>query len=116
MASETQPHDGSANPSDWVRVAETGAIEVGALRGFEVGKERIVVANVDGVLYALEDQCSHAEYPLSDGDLEGTELECMFHGARFDVCTGRATALPAVRPVRTFEIEARAEGVFVQIG
>ena len=100
----------------WTRVADQDGIPVGTLQGFEIEDERVVIANVDGVLYALEDQCSHADYPLSEGELDGTELECMFHGAKFDVCTGRATQLPAIRPVRTFDVESRDDGVFVHIG
>ncbi len=100
---------------EWVRIGEAGDVEPGTLKGYDVSGEYIVVANVDGVLYALEDRCSHEDYPLSEGDLEGDELECLLHGATFEVCTGKATGLPAVRPVRSFEIEAREDGVFVRI-
>ncbi len=67
----------------------------------------VVLANVEGTIYALEDRCSHQDYPLSGGDLEDGQIECPFHGARFDACTGRATMLPAVAPVRTFNVEVR---------
>jgi len=86
----------------------------GSLTAVEVGRERIVLVNVDGDFYALEDRCSHQDYPLSDGELEGTRLECIYHGARFDVCSGRAVQLPAIRPVRTFEVEVRDGDVYVQ--
>ena len=101
--------------ASWVRVGEPDEIEPGTLKGYKASGEYIVVANVDGVLYALEDQCSHEDYPLSEGELEGDQLECLLHGATFDVCTGKATALPAVRPVRIFEVESRDDGVFVRI-
>ncbi len=100
---------------EWVRVADASACAPGKLLGVEAGNEKVVLANVDGDLYALEDRCSHQDYPLSDGELEGDRLECIYHGARFDVCTGRAVALPAIRPVRTFEVEVRDEGVYVKI-
>lgn len=107
----------SDEPTDgWVRVTDPGTVGIGSVQGFEIGGEHIVVANVDGVLYALEDQCSHADFPLSEGELEGTHLECTYHGAKFDVCTGKATQLPAIRPVRSFDIESREDGVFVRIG
>jgi 3-phenylpropionate/trans-cinnamate dioxygenase ferredoxin subunit len=76
----------------------------------------IVLANVEGDLYALLDRCTHQDYPLSDGELDGTRLECMYHGAKFDVCTGRAMQLPAIRPVKTFEVEVREGDVYVQVG
>lgn len=73
-----------------------------------------MLANVDGDVYALEDECSHEEFPLSDGELDGAEVECIYHGARFDVCSGRPLTLPAVKPVRTFEVEIRGTEIFVQ--
>ena len=99
-----------------MRVASAGECPPGSLLGVEADGIPIVLANVDGDLYALLDQCSHQDYPLSDGELEGTRLECMYHGAQFDVCTGRAMALPAIRPVKTFEVDVRGEDVYVQVG
>ncbi len=64
---------------------------------------------------ALEDQCSHEAYPLSDGELEGAELVCIYHGARFDACTGKNNALPAIRPVRAFPVETRDDGIYVEV-
>lgn len=75
----------------------------------------VVLASVEGRIYALEDRCSHQDYPLSAGEIEDGELECVFHGARFDICTGRATRLPAVAPVRTFEVEVRDDGVYLRL-
>ena len=99
----------------WVRIAGTGELEPGEMKGVEVSGSPVLLANVDGTLYALADECSHEDYPLSDGGLEGTAVECAYHGARFDVCTGRAMTLPAVRPVRSYDVEEREEGVFVRL-
>ena len=87
----------------------------GQLLEVEAGKERIVLANVDGDLYALQNRCSHQDLPLSDGELEGDRLECLYHGARFDVCTGRAVGLPAIKPVPTYDVQIRGEEVYVRI-
>lgn len=81
-----------------------------------VGSDPVVLANVDGTLYALSDRCSHEEYPLSDGDLEGSILVCPFHGARFDVTSGAARGLPAVRPVKSYPVEIRGDGIYIQEG
>jgi len=99
----------------WVRVAAAEDCTPGTLLGVVVAKTAIAVANVDGHFYALEDECSHQDFPLSDGELEGTQLECTYHGATFDVCSGKATRLPAIRPVTTFEIENRDGELFVRI-
>jgi 3-phenylpropionate/trans-cinnamate dioxygenase ferredoxin subunit len=79
------------------------------------GDTAVVLANVDGDLCALLDQCSHEAYPLSDGDLEGDEIVCIYHGARFDACSGKNRALPAVRPVKSFRVETREGGIYVEI-
>jgi 3-phenylpropionate/trans-cinnamate dioxygenase ferredoxin subunit len=101
--------------ADWVRVAGETECPPGSLTAVEAGRERIVLVNVDGDLYALEDRCTHQDYPLSDGELEGDRLECIYHGARYDVRTGRAVQLPAIRPVKTFEVEVRDGDVYVQV-
>lgn len=100
----------------WTRAASLTEVGPGTLHGVQLGTEKIVLANVDGDLYALQDRCSHADFPLHDGFLEGTELECIHHGAKFDVCSGRALSLPAIRPVKAYEVELRDGDIFVQLG
>jgi 3-phenylpropionate/trans-cinnamate dioxygenase ferredoxin subunit len=100
---------------EWVRVASAEECPPGRILGVAAGKERIALVNVEGDFYALLDRCSHQDYPLSDGELDGTRLECIYHGARFDVCSGRAMQLPAIRPVKTFPVEVRDGAVFVEV-
>lgn len=102
--------------AEFVRVAGEEDCPPGKLLSVSAGKERLVLANVDGEFYALRDRCSHADFPLSDGILEGTRLECIHHGAKFDVCTGAARGLPAIRPVQAYEVEVRDGAVFVKAG
>jgi 3-phenylpropionate/trans-cinnamate dioxygenase ferredoxin subunit len=101
--------------AEWIRVTTVADCPVGGLKSVAADGQQIVLANVDGDVYALLDQCSHEEYPLSDGDLEGTDLVCMYHGARFDVCTGKNKALPAIRPVRSFPVDIREGDVYVEV-
>lgn len=112
----TESEDSKVLGPDWVRACGIEEVPVGELKAIQTDTERIVVANVDGDLYALEDQCSHQDLPLSAGELEGTSLECIFHGAKFDVCTGRAIQLPAVRPVRTFDVRVEEGAVYLRLG
>jgi 3-phenylpropionate/trans-cinnamate dioxygenase ferredoxin subunit len=74
---------------------------------------RIAVCNVEGEFYAIEDVCTHDGGPLDQGELEGEEIECPRHGARFDVRTGRATLMPAVMPVLTYAVRVDGEDLFV---
>lgn len=75
----------------------------------------ILVCNVDNVFYAIENVCSHAAVPLSDGELQGCEIECIFHGALFDVRDGQPLAPPATRPVRTYPVEQAKGHVTIRI-
>ena len=74
---------------------------------------RIAVCNVDGELYAIEDVCTHDGGSLDQGELDGVEIECPRHGARFDVRTGEATLMPAVMPVQTYPVRVEGETIFV---
>lgn len=101
--------------AEFVRVAAVADVPPGALLGVEAAGRRICLANVDGEIYALQDNCSHRDFPLSAGELEDAVLTCAWHGARFDVCTGRALSLPAVRPVRTYEVRVEDGQIYVAV-
>ena len=60
--------------SSWVRVAAVADCDVGTLKGVMVEGTPVVLANVDGDIFALRDECSHEEYPLSDGELDGEDV------------------------------------------
>ncbi len=107
--------DGGQDDGDWVKVADLSECPPGTLLDVEAGRESIVLANIDGDLYALENRCSHQDLPLSDGELDGDRLECLYHGARFDVCTGKAVGLPAIKPVETYDVQMRGQDVYVRI-
>jgi nitrite reductase/ring-hydroxylating ferredoxin subunit len=101
--------------ADWIRVASVGDVPVGTLKGVDANGVAIVLANVDGAVCALQDRCSHEEYPLSDGELDGGDIVCAYHGARFDACTGARKALPAVLPVRSFPVDVRDGEIYVEV-
>ncbi len=71
-----------------------------------MGDTPLLLVNLDGEIYALEDRCSHEDFELSAGavDASNGSIECTLHGARFDLRDGRALCLPASAPVRTFPI------------
>ena len=101
--------------ADWVRVADDGAVAVGMLHGCMAGATPVVLANVEGDIYALRDECSHETYPLSDGELEGNDVVCLYHGARFDCVSGKNKTLPAIRPVKSYPVEVRDGGIFIDV-
>jgi 3-phenylpropionate/trans-cinnamate dioxygenase ferredoxin component len=101
----------------FVRVAAARDLPEPGLMAVDADGEKIVlVATGGGSLYALRDRCSHADFPLSDGQiLDGERIECQYHGAKFDLATGRAVALPAIRPVKTYEVRIEGEDVLVNV-
>jgi 3-phenylpropionate/trans-cinnamate dioxygenase ferredoxin subunit len=65
--------------------------------------------------YAVDDECSHAAIPLSEGDIEGCEIECWLHGSRFDLRTGKPTGLPATEPVAIYPVKVDGDDVLVDV-
>lgn len=79
----------------------------------EADGEDILVVNVDGTLYAVDNICTHDYAELHEGELDGKEILCPLHGARFDVTTGEVLSPPAYEDLRTYEV--RLEGGMVQV-
>ncbi|MEV7195795.1 bifunctional 3-phenylpropionate/cinnamic acid dioxygenase ferredoxin subunit [Streptomyces sp. NPDC093510] len=75
----------------------------------------VAVFNADGELFAIDDTCSHQDASLSEGWLEGCQVECPLHAASFDLRTGKPTCLPARRPVRTHQVYVEDGVVHVRL-
>lgn len=89
----------------FITIARTDDVPPGARLVVELGRKWIVVFNVDGTYYALEDMCSHDEVPLSEGELiDDTTIQCSAHGACFDLRTGGALGPPAVVGVKRYDV------------
>lgn len=86
------------------RVAALADIPAGSMLKVQFQGRPVALYNVEGQLYATSDVCSHDEASLSEGELDGHEVSCPWHGARFDVRDGRVCGLPAVRPVKTYQV------------
>ncbi|HEX8969325.1 MAG TPA: non-heme iron oxygenase ferredoxin subunit [Chloroflexota bacterium] len=97
----------------WQSVARASEIAPERVRVFRVGDHEVAVCNVGGQFYAIDDLCTHDGGSLDQGELDGDQIECPRHGARFDVRTGAATQLPAFEPVQTHPV--RLDGDTVQI-
>ena len=97
----------------FVSAIKTADIPANGMVVTDVNGTRIVVANVQGAYYAFGDECTHEQCSLADGDLAGTTVTCMCHGAEFDVRTGAVLAPPAVDPIRVYR--TRIEGDALQI-
>jgi 3-phenylpropionate/trans-cinnamate dioxygenase ferredoxin subunit len=98
-----------------VTVAKATETPPGTITVHEVDGKRIALCNVNGRFYAIDDVCTHDGGPLDQGELIDNLVECPRHGARFDVTTGRAVVLPAVRPVKTYPVTVEGDDVMVDV-
>jgi 3-phenylpropionate/trans-cinnamate dioxygenase ferredoxin subunit len=89
--------------------------DVGAVQVVIDGQPVSVVRAEDGSIHAIDDICSHAEVSLSEGEVEDCTIECWLHGSRFDLRTGRPTALPATQPVDVYPVRVDGDVVHVDI-
>ncbi len=99
---------------EYVAVAQIGEVPPGGMKWIALNGERVVLANVDGTVYALKDMCGHQRVPLSRGRLENNVIECPRHFARFDVRTGKYLGGPPSADVPVFEVRVTSETVFVR--
>jgi len=90
--------------SDWIDVAKFEELPPGERSVVDVDDVQVVVFNLDGEFFAIEDVCTHDYAPLDDAKLEGDEVICPRHGARFCIKTGAVKAPPAYEPVATFPV------------
>ncbi|MEO6227006.1 MAG: non-heme iron oxygenase ferredoxin subunit [Thermomonas sp.] len=91
----------------WVQVCPLSQLLPGEMNVAWDGDTAIAVFNFDGALYALEDRCSHEDFELSAGHFDGENatIECVLHGARFDVRDGTALCAPAYEPAVRFPVK-----------
>jgi 3-phenylpropionate/trans-cinnamate dioxygenase ferredoxin subunit len=75
----------------------------------------VAVIRVGEAVFAIEDVCSHAEFPLTDGEVDGCTIECALHGSRFDLRTGKPTGPPATQPVPIFATSVVGGEVFADL-
>lgn len=99
----------------WLRVCAAGDIAPGEAIKLDVAPP-IAVFNVNGELLATADTCTHAESSLAEGYIDGDQVECVFHFAKFCLRTGKALTLPATAPLATYPVRVADGEVFVEIG
>ena len=99
---------------DFVKVADTKDIPRSQMKEVEVGGENICIVNVEGKYFAIGSVCTHEGGPLADGTLEGYEVECPWHGSKFDVRTGEVTNPPADTPEPVYEVKVEGNNILVK--
>ena len=101
--------------TEWQPVGSVSDIPPGRVGVVRVGDREIAICNVDGEFYAIDDVCTHDGGSLDQGELEGNEIECPRHGARFDVTSGAAVQLPAFEPVESYPVRLDGDTILVGV-
>lgn len=99
----------------FVKVATVHEIPPGKAKQVKVGGRAVALFNVEGNFYAIDDTCPHRGAPLWEGEVEGHEVTCPWHGARFDVTTGAHLCPPAARGVPAYKVQVVGEEVQVDV-
>ena len=108
--------------SGYVRVAGTSEIPVGKMKAVEVEGNDILIANVNGNYYAINNKCGHAGGNLSQGVLDGNVVTCPNHHAKLDVTTGKLVSKPKIgflhvnaKDESTYQVKVENENIMVKI-
>ncbi len=102
--------------SEWIEVADVSEFEKTDRKLVELSPEKQVgVFKVGGEFFAIDAWCSHEKASLLVGEVNGHEVMCPLHGARFDLRTGRHLSMPAVRPVASHPVKVDGGKVLIQI-
>lgn len=99
--------------SDFIKVASANEIAEGDTMAVEADGELVCLANVEGCIYAFTDNCTHISGPLNEGELEGHVLTCPWHGAQFDVRTGKVLRGPARQDILTYPVKIEDNTVLI---
>ncbi len=102
----------------FVRVAGLGEIDDGEVLAAHAGSKSVCLARVGDEVYAFANNCSHRDFPLSEGELDTEEcsITCDWHGARFDIRTGAVLALPATKPIPVYPCRIENGEILVDAG
>jgi 3-phenylpropionate/trans-cinnamate dioxygenase ferredoxin subunit len=92
---------------EFVEIAPASELPADERMFVTIEDKPIVIFNIAGNLYAIGDVCTHDEGPLGDGEIEGCDIICPRHGARFDIRTGKTMGLPAVVDIPAYPVRVR---------
>ena len=106
---------GRNSMADFIKVAKLSEIPPNGSKLGELDMVRVALFNLDGTIYAIEDVCTHDGGPLVEGQVvNGCEVQCPRHGARFDIRTGAAVKFPAFEPTNTYAVRVEGEDVWIE--
>jgi nitrite reductase/ring-hydroxylating ferredoxin subunit len=101
--------------AEFYKLGTVEEVGPGEIQQYLVEDRFVALCNVEGEFHAFEDVCTHQFTHLSEGEFTGSEVKCPLHGAKFDVKTGAAKSLPAVKPVPKHEVKVENGNVYVAL-
>jgi nitrite reductase/ring-hydroxylating ferredoxin subunit len=101
--------------TQFIKVTTTDELEDQQAKLVEVEGQKIALFRLDGAFYALSDTCTHRGGPLSEGTVEGAEVTCPFHGAKFDIRTGAVLGPPAQQGVRSYPVRITGADIEIEV-
>ena len=101
--------------TNWIDAAALAEVPEGDVIGVMVAGKEIALFEVDGEVFATDNICSHGHARLSDGFLEGREIECPLHQGRFDVCSGQALCAPLTENIKTYTVRIENMRVMLKL-
>ena len=103
------------NTPVYTRVCALSELPAEGVVGVEIAGEPVAVARTGGEVFAIRDVCSHAEVPLSEGEIYDHTVECWLHGSCFDLRSGKPTGPPANKPINTYPVRIDGDDVYVAV-
>ena len=100
--------------SDFIKTAKLNEIKEGEIKLVVVKGVEVCLTKINGEISAFKNICPHQDMPLADGILEGEELTCLYHGAKFNVKTGKVLSMPAVDDLQMLKVKVEGEDVLVE--
>ncbi|AAP44287.1 MULTISPECIES: naphthalene 1,2-dioxygenase system ferredoxin NdoA [Pseudomonas] len=99
----------------WIEAVALSDILEGDVLGVTVEGKELALYEVEGEIYATDNLCTHGSARMSDGYLEGREIECPLHQGRFDVCTGKALCAPVTQNIKTYPVKIENLRVMIDL-
>ena len=111
------PVDGRSPVSESVTLCRTEELAPGEARRFDIAGRRIALVRIGDEFHAVDDECSHEDYSLAEGEVwaEEREIECPRHGSTFDLLTGEPCSLPATQPITVYKVVVDGDNVAVEL-
>lgn len=100
---------------NWIDVIAVDAVPVADVTAVTVNGHDIALYEVEGEIHATANVCTHGAARMSDGFLEGREIECPLHQGKFDVCTGKALCAPLTEDIRVYSVRIENQRVMVKL-